>query len=317
MRSLTLPEWSDRRWLRSLRDTFENWPWAICQTASTAITKRPAVVFLRGLTRLTRFDRPRLFKLRGGGEIRTSDSQHLAGLLSSGWKVVKEESPFLLLEGPSSKVLVRPIDGESRDLCSLFEIQVRGDYGFDFTDQNIVDIGAGNGDSTVHFATRGARRVLAVEPNPRSADLARRNLELNSCLDRVTLIQAAVTSGASSVEMSFGPRYSTGHFESVAPPTTDQVRGIPINALLNDVGVVNLLKIDIEGTEYELLEAIAPKHWEKIAAVWMEFHQGLKTLPTMFESRGFTVTATADAEQGLLHASRDGSSSPVNSQSNG
>jgi len=238
--------------------------------------------------------------------VRTTDARHLAGLLESGWKVVVRAERLEMTGPDGTHLLVRPIDRESRDLCSLFETWVRGDYGLTFRGMNVLDVGGGNGDSAICFAARGAAKVVTVEPDPRSLEMLRENLALNPTLRQISLIEAGVTADGSPLELPLSTPYATVSRGAplAAPPETVKVPGLAVARLLEMVPKVDLLKVDIEGGEYAVLRAIPSDGWTRIGAVRLEFHRGLQELPELFESHGFEVTASMGVSQGLLFALR-------------
>lgn len=308
MRALTTPEWSDWKWIQATRHQLDNWPPALLQMISSVPTERPEIRLLRAVAQRAGWPHPLEARLRSGPGVRTSDAQHLAGLLEAGWRATPKDD-LVLMEGPGGiRIFVRPVDRESRDLCSLFETFVRSDYGVDFAGMCVVDLGGGNGDSSICFASRGASRVITLEPDPRSARMLRRNLALNPALSQIELCEAAATPSEPTFELSLRNPYAelAGDRSHGPKPDRISVPGVPIGELLSGLARVDLLKIDIEGGEYGVLRAIPPDAWPKIGGACLEFHQGLQDLPQLFESRGFEVTASLGVRQGLLVASRVG-----------
>ena len=133
-----------------------------------------------------------------------------------------------------------------------------------------LDLGAWVGPTALYAAGR-ARRVIAVEADPAALDQLRRNLAVNPDLaERIDLVPRAihgqegtVTMGArrkpgdsmSSVLLSGAER--TWQAETITP---GQLAGM----IREDERVV--VKIDIEGAEYELLPSLAPllKHAQAV-----------------------------------------------------
>jgi FkbM family methyltransferase len=142
------------------------------------------------------------------------------------------------------------------------------------------DLGAWVGPTALYAAGR-ARRVIAVEADPAALDQLRRNLAVNPDLaKRIDLVPRAVhgqdgtvTMGArrkpgdsmSSVLLSGAER--TWQAETITP---GQLAGM----IREDERVV--VKIDIEGAEYDLLPFLAPllKHAQ---AVLVSFHPKILT----------------------------------------
>jgi FkbM family methyltransferase len=304
MQELNLESWSDWKWLSALRHHYMNWPSAAVQMVSFAESKRPEIRLLQHVTRRVGLEHDVWVRFPDGSSILTSDAMHLAGLLEHGWRA-RPEGEFLRMESPTGvRILVRPIDACSRDLCSLFEINIRGDYGASFDGMTVVDIGAGDGDSALHFAAGGARQVIAVEPDYRNAGLIRRNLMLNPGLGQIVLREGAVTVNARTLDLEISNRYRRSGEPGFAEFRRVRVPGYPVEELLSSLDRVDLLKVDVEGAEYEILGAIGPSTWERISGVAMEFHSGLGPLPELFRSNGFAVTASLGVRQGLLFANR-------------
>lgn len=124
---------------------------------------------------------------------------------------------------------------------------------FDIRPRNILDIGANIGATSVWFVRHyGGTRVIAVEPAPDNADLARLNLARNGIVGEV-------------VEAAIGPHEGETHFELNANSALGRIsdRGLAVKLVTPQMLVdrfppgdrVDLVKIDIEGAEHELFNA--------------------------------------------------------------
>lgn len=132
-----------------------------------------------------------------------------------------------------------------------------------------LDIGANIG----AFALRAAplvREVIAVEPDPANMEALRVNQELNH-IDNVYRLKAAVYAGPHGqwVTLALSNSYSSTHrLGRIRGRKTIEVAGININdtiAMYN----VNKIKMDCEGTEAEILEAMDYTNIEEIV---FEYH---------------------------------------------
>jgi FkbM family methyltransferase len=104
-------------------------------------------------------------------------------------------------------------------------------------DDLVVDIGAAVGDFAV-FASRKARKVIAIEPSQESYRIMSRNLNSNNC-HNVSTFNIGVTSGQQKTEtLTFGG--TTFSFE------TERLGNIVDEK-------IDFLKLDIEGYETEVL----------------------------------------------------------------
>ena len=128
-------------------------------------------------------------------------------------------------------------------------------------DTVFVDVGANIGYFTCLAASRigrgGRGQVHAFEPNPRLADLLRRNLQINWSMAPVTFHQCAVADKAGTAHL-YVPEGAAAN-GTLSPPRPKLAgTGITVDAArLDDLiapdVVVDLLKIDVEGHEFGVL----------------------------------------------------------------
>ena len=151
----------------------------------------------------------------------------------------------------------------------------------------IVDLGANIGVAAAYFAARytGAK-IVAVEALPANVGLLKRTAQ--GFGGRVEVVSAAVkakagratfywsgwwTSGTLEEEIATVRQGSKDRAESKMARQPITVDAVTVPMLLERYGVdeVDLLKIDVEGTEHELLEG--PPEWlRKVRVVVMEIH---------------------------------------------
>ena len=125
---------------------------------------------------------------------------------------------------------------------------------FDLRDKVVVEGGAFVGDTALYYAQQGAT-VYSFEPDPRSFELARRNLELNPELGRsVTLTNWALGRDG---EVDFP--VAAGGGGSVSSRTTGagrvRVRSAGIGTILDAFHIARpyLLHLDIKGEEFAVV----------------------------------------------------------------
>ena len=115
----------------------------------------------------------------------------------------------------------------------------------------IWDLGANIGVTTAHLAALFPdARLVAVEPNPESVDLARRNL--HPWRDRCELVNAAIWHEDGHVILDRSNR----EYESKVSPTGQGSRVVavsPASLIAKNRGAVDYAKVDIEGAEREIL----------------------------------------------------------------
>ena len=82
-------------------------------------------------------------------------------------------------------------------ILDVFEF---GEYSFvDVKDRIVVDIGANVGDSSIYFALKGAKKVIAIEPHPKAFEELVSNTKLNGLETIVIPVNAAVASKAGEI----------------------------------------------------------------------------------------------------------------------
>ena len=121
----------------------------------------------------------------------------------------------------------------------------------------ILDIGAEVGTDTVAFADAvgPTGRVIAVEAHPVTCRLLERTVELSGIGDRVTCLNAAITSTAGTVIIE-DDSVSTLRSTIVREGSGHKVRGLSLDDLCAELGLkdVALLKMNIEGAERDALQ---------------------------------------------------------------
>jgi FkbM family methyltransferase len=165
----------------------------------------------------------------------------------------------------------------------------------------VVDVGAWIG-VTALYAAHTAGRVIAFEPDPEALPILKRNLALNPELAaRIELHEAALGTGdgtaalhnnspgdsATSLRPVFGYKKTAAQRQFAEAAMIDGRRFL--EGL--DLGRVSLLKIDIEGGEYELIPHLAP---------WLRRHR-----PSLHLSlHPFNLVGSGSAEEDELRQRR-------------
>ncbi|MHB1493810.1 MAG: FkbM family methyltransferase [Thermoplasmataceae archaeon] len=153
------------------------------------------------------------------------------------------------------------------------------DYGkINFKDETVVDVGANIGDSSIYFVSKGASRVIAIEPFPSSYSLLERNISLNEMEDIILPINAAL--GGSDGTVNLDPMIqSTTGLGINDSKRGQQVRIISLNTLVCEFNVENsILKLDCEGCEYKVINSSSLEALSQFKALIIEFHHGVRDL---------------------------------------
>lgn len=176
----------------------------------------------------------------------------------------------------------------------------------------VVDIGANIGVFSVYAAKKATQgKIYAYEPLPENFKLLNHNIKLNS-LSNVTPLNLAVSGSKdrekiyltdSSISSSlFGQRGQQFH----------PVKSVGLKDVFEDSGLreINFLKMDCEGSEYNILFNTPKKYLDKIDKVVLEYHEGEftkykgKDLEKFFQNHNFKVIAKPERNtpRGMLYA---------------
>ena len=136
----------------------------------------------------------------------------------------------------------------------------------------IVDFGLNIGLFTSYALLRGAKEVHSFEAETENYNLAQLNVELNGVADRATLHNRAVIGNDDEERyFSINVKKNKGAHSLVKKRGRDSitVKCINVNKVLEEVKP-NIVKMDIEGGEYEVLKSI--KNYATIDQLIFEFH---------------------------------------------
>jgi FkbM family methyltransferase len=119
----------------------------------------------------------------------------------------------------------------------------------------VIDVGAHLGTFTRIALRRGAREVVAVEPDPVNAVCFARTFASEIADRRVRLVQAAAWHSPGSLEFEVGTASQTGHIAASPAGRTVTVRAMTLDGLVDELrlGRVDFIKMDIEGAERHAL----------------------------------------------------------------
>lgn len=207
-------------------------------------------------------------------------------VLAKIWPRAKAWEVKVAIPDRSSSVVVRPGTTDP----AVFNTTYRSvQYNYDFVKEPsvIVDAGAYTGISAVYFASRfPAATVIAIEPDGANFDLLVRN---TSRLKGVYPVRAALWSNSGLIELTDPGQgdwafrvaeiddSSSVRLRSEKAATGNKVPAVTIPDILNrfDLPYIDLLKLDIEGSEKEVLAGCAP--WiADVGAICIELHDRFK-----------------------------------------
>ena len=183
------------------------------------------------------------------------------------------------------------------DLTSFWSVWFGDEYRVMPQDKVIVDAGANIGAFTLFAIARSRATILSIEPFPENVERLRANLEINHPLpSNVRILERAVAKEPGVMRMSNDPTIPS-HSKTVRDdlPIKDSlaVSCITLDELVAEAGgEINLLKLDVEGSEYPFLEGGSHNAMRSVERFGIEYHGhgGYERLCTILCPHGFTST---------------------------
>lgn len=148
----------------------------------------------------------------------------------------------------------------------------------------VIDAGANIGIFTL-LASRKARKVIAVEPDPENFSYLVRNVKLNNA-ENVILVNEALSDYVGEGRIS-----GRGLSAALSPNKGTAVKVTTIDAILRQLRVTkaDIVKMDIEGEE---VKALNGEYLPKVRELMVEVHneKANRVIRNRLETLGFTVS---------------------------
>jgi FkbM family methyltransferase len=126
-------------------------------------------------------------------------------------------------------------------------------------DDTVIDVGAHIGTFSYAALNRGAGSVVAVEPDPLNAAIARRALAAYAATGRFELVEAAVWGDEDTALFHHGyPTMPGGKLNTGGGRVSDDPRGQPVRTIALD-DLIDLALARRPGTRVRLLKLRAPQ----------------------------------------------------------
>jgi len=230
--------------------------------------------------------------------------------------------PYKLRLRTGENIILR----EHTDAVVFWMVFVRRHYPVAPSHRVIVDIGANSGMFSLYAARQApAARIVAVEPFPDTRAQLQELVDANHLRDRVTILECAVTSStaertmdsATGIPSQYRRIYSletkTLNASHRGPAGARQDdRGVPVQSrtlgfVLDhaDTPVVDLVKLNIHGSEYDVLLRTNPSVLQRCRQIAVQYHElpaemqlGKEQIIEHLRRLGFNLMADEDTHRG-------------------
>ena len=195
---------------------------------------------------------------------------------------------------------------------SIFAVFIKEEYSsLPYKGNTVVDIGANIGDSPIYFASNGAKNIIALEPFPKTYEVAKKNIVSNGFLDKITLVLGGISDktghvlldpngmGTPGSDIICGSTAVSGPADGSNFTTSNTKDGIKIQtfSLEKIIDIHNIdsavLKMDCEGCEYNSILSSSNEVLQRFTHMCIEYHYGYQNLKKKLEDAGFKVSITA------------------------
>lgn len=179
------------------------------------------------------------------------------------------------------------------DLTTAWVVFYGNEYEVRKGDEVVVDLGANYGMFSLHASRLAPNsKIIAVEPFPSTFRRLQETMVSNKLDDRVKIMQVAVVGEAREVLIDDNPDLPS-HARKISGSSGVKVEGLTLPMLFERFRLnrVDLLKVDVEGAEYELFSNLTSDDLKIVSRIGLEYHEGYnsESLFKYIESLGFRV----------------------------
>ena len=159
------------------------------------------------------------------------------------------------------------------DVAAFEHVFINDEYGFSLASPPslIIDAGANIGMASVYFARRYPdAKIIAIEPDLENFNILKQNAQM---FPSIVPVHGALWNADGSVQVYDGGHGSWGMRVKDDNDSTGFIRSMKVDTLLREHGIdkIDLLKIDVEGAEYEIFED-AHGWIGRVNAICIELH---------------------------------------------
>lgn len=133
----------------------------------------------------------------------------------------------------------------------------------------VVDIGANIGSFSIFAAHHGAK-VYAIEPEPHNADALRKNIALNNMQDLIVVSEIGISNFIGTAVISDRGGGATIK-DDINDGSTINITTLDRYVADHNIESIDVLKIDVEGSETEIILGSSKDTMNKCKYITMEF----------------------------------------------
>jgi FkbM family methyltransferase len=165
------------------------------------------------------------------------------------------------------------LDGHSirAHLHTIFNELLSGTYEYDVQGKTVVDVGAFYGETAIYYSRIGAAKVICYEPFA-SGRLIPHNASLNGCTN-IEWVHAAVAGKDAVLEADPEHMNHGGTRLYYANTPGEALSQISLQSITETHQIKDgVLKLDCEGSEYDIIFQTKPETLRQYSVILMEVH---------------------------------------------
>ena len=188
-------------------------------------------------------------------------------------------------------LIIKP-SSNAHDIITFVVVFCKKDYGEIKPASVTVDVGANIGMFTLYALSQGATFVECYEPCKESFQILKQNIKLNGFDKNVKLHNKVVSNKDGlfvSIPTSSSPSNKVGEVDGNEKNKFEKIETISLETSLASYAKIDLIKIDCEGSEFDILPSLKPLFLDKVDEIRMEIHGTVEQLENCFSYQRFKI----------------------------
>jgi len=200
------------------------------------------------------------------------------------------------------------------DLVVLFQVFCERIYGRKRYNSVVLDIGANIGAFALYAAFNGAKKIFAFEPNGEAYGCMLHNIERNELRGKIMPFRFAVTGKSNEIvriPIAASPKNRISR-QAIGDEAEnyESVGAISLHDIFRkeDISCVDLLKLDCEGSEYDIIATTDMATFAKIREIVLEYHDDrVEEIVDALKNHGFHLAKhrPESGKMGMLWFNRE------------
>lgn len=168
-------------------------------------------------------------------------------------------------------------EGNTTDRWILTEVVINDNYNIEkIKEKNltIIDIGGHAGYFSLKIADK-AKKIYTYEPNPKKYNILKRNIMINNLEKKITAKEQAVGKNKTKKILYLSEKGDAENSTTIKTKNKILVDTTTIPEIFerNKIKKCDILKMDIEGGEYEILYNLPNEYFKRINKIIIETHE--------------------------------------------